>query len=64
MSKTDWQLSSLKMTVWVQTEDGAIVDTAPVVRRFIGQPLRNLASWMQQQGGFMVDLIKERNHVA
>ena len=50
-------LSSLRMTVGISVVDGIIVDAAPVVRKFVGQRLRNLVGWMQQHGGFkMVEL--------
>jgi len=45
------------MTVWVKTENETITDSAPVVKRFIGQPLRNLARWMSRQGGLQIDLL-------
>ena len=50
---TWWWLSSKVMTVGVATDDALIVrDSAPVVRRFIGQPIKRLADWMRRQGGF------------
>lgn len=45
-------LSSVKMTVLVVCRSGVVVYAAPVVRRFIGQSLRSLESWMVSQGGF------------
>lgn len=48
-----WWLSSLRMTVGVGIDARDIVrDGAPIVRRFIGQPSRNLGAWMRRQGGF------------
>ena len=35
------------MTVRVDVERGIIVRAAPIVRRFIGQPLVNLERWMR-----------------
>lgn len=54
----EWQFSSIKMTVWVQTECGIITDAATVVRRFVGQPMRKLAKWMSQQGGFRIEVLR------
>jgi len=52
----DWWLSSLRMTVGVTTDDdNVIVDAAPVVRKFVGQPLGNLIGWMSRQGGLQVE---------
>jgi hypothetical protein len=46
-------LSSNRMTVGVEVdEDDIIEDTPPIVRKFRGQPLANLARWMGWQGGF------------
>lgn len=58
--KTHW-LSSKSMTVAVEVNDaGIIVEAAPTVHKFIGQPLQNLFNWMQKQRGFIHDEIRER----
>lgn len=49
---SEWWLSSRRMTVVVEERDGIVVDAAPIVRKFIGQPLENLTRWMRQQGGY------------
>jgi len=50
---TWWWLSSEKMTVGVGIDEREIVrEGPPIVRRFIGQPSRNLGAWMRRQGGF------------
>lgn len=52
-SLREWHwLSSHSMTVAVQTLDGVIVNGAPIVRSFRGQPLDDLRRWMRRQGGF------------
>jgi len=49
-------LSNVKMTVAVETdEDDKIVEAAPIVRKFIGQPLEDLAMWMNKQDGFRIE---------
>lgn len=48
-------LSSKKMTVLVDVQDGRITEAAPVVRKFIGQPLQNLIRWMRRQGGLRIE---------
>jgi hypothetical protein len=45
-----WRLSNEKMTVLVKTKNGIITEAAPIVRVFIGQPLDNLAVWMDKMG--------------
>jgi hypothetical protein len=34
-------------TVKVNVEDGVIVQAAPIVRKFVGQPLANLLKWQK-----------------
>jgi hypothetical protein len=59
MPKTYW-LSSLKMTVGVDVDDNdRIIDGAPVIKTFIGQPLKNLIRWMSRQAGFHVQVLPE-----
>ena len=41
----DWWVSCPQFTVWARTSNGIILDSAPIVRRFIGQPLTNLIRW-------------------
>jgi hypothetical protein len=55
----EYYVSSVKLTVWVKvkTKNSIIVDTAPVTKSFIGQPLVHLVNWMRKQGGLrIVDL--------
>jgi len=47
VQRTVWCLSNPRLTVRVVTEAGTIVEAAPVVRKFIGQPLLNLLKWMR-----------------
>lgn len=49
-----WRLSNEKMTVLVKTKNGIITEAAPIVRVFIGQPLDNLAIWMDKMGSTTV----------
>lgn len=46
-----WWLSSRRMTVGVYVRDGYVVGGAPIVARFVGQPLDNLTRWMARQPG-------------
>lgn len=49
----EWWLSSKRMTIGVVTDQqGVIVETAPIARKFVGQRLSNLVRWMKKQGGF------------
>lgn len=50
---TIYWVSSGRMTFEVSVDERNIIrDTAPIGRKFIGQPLDNLARWMKRQGGF------------
>jgi hypothetical protein len=57
--KTYW-LSSKKMTVSVDVDDkNVIIDGAPIINVFKGQPLTNLANWMKKHGGFRIKKISD-----
>lgn len=45
-------LSSLKITIAIRIESGIIVESPPITRKFLGQPVANLARWLGDQGGF------------
>lgn len=50
---TAWWLSCNKFTVLVVVDDNHIItEAAPIVRRFVGQPARNLKTWMEKLGGY------------
>jgi len=50
--ETYW-ISTERWTVKVVTEaDGNIVDAAPLVRKFIGQPFKHLKEWAERKGGY------------
>jgi hypothetical protein len=60
----NYWLSSNKMTVTVETELRTyspgheleiIIESPPITRRFVGQPIRNLIDWMHKQGGFKME---------
>lgn len=51
MMKT-WWLSNIAMTVKVVVDHrGIIVDAAPIVRKFVGQPFENVCKWMNKRSG-------------
>lgn len=57
--KTFW-LSSHRMTVSVDVDNThTIVECAPIIRVFKGQPLQNLVNWMKKQGGFKSKRIRK-----
>ena len=48
-----WWFSCNKFTVFVETDDDSVIaKTAPVVRKFVGQPLSKLEAWFRGFGGF------------
>ena len=47
-------VSCLKFTVCVRTHNGVIVEAAPIVRKFVGQPTVNLLNWARKFGGLKV----------
>ncbi len=55
-------ISTERMTVGVITaSSGLIVEAAPIIHRFVHQPLGNLIRWMQRQPGFRLSKIGQVN---
>jgi hypothetical protein len=52
MTKRWYWLTTERMTVGVETENGRIIRTPPIIRKFQGQPIGNLVDWMRRQPGF------------
>jgi hypothetical protein len=55
-----WMLSNDNMTTWARTKNGIIMDAAPDVQSFIGQPLDNLANWLGKSGP--LDIVPLETH--
>lgn len=55
----EYWLSTNRMTFWAKLERGVVVDAAPIARRFIGQPSKNLGRWLRKQGGFKWEKLSE-----
>jgi hypothetical protein len=51
---TYW-ISNRVFTVRVEATDGVITEAAPIVRKFLGQPIDNLLNWARRQGGLIVE---------
>lgn len=47
-------LSTERMTVGVETENGIVTVSPPITRKFIGQPIDSLIRWMKKQSGFLM----------
>lgn len=53
-----WWLSNKQLTIKVEIDDNSNIKTAaPVVYKFIGQPLSNLIRWMNSMGKTEVNKI-------
>lgn len=57
MEETYW-ISSTKMTIIATCKNGIIVSGSPIIRKFIGQRLVGLISWLEKQGGLIVHKIE------
>lgn len=44
------------------SEDGVIIETPPIVQKFIGQPIRNLLRWAESLGGEFQVMSSEDSH--
>ena len=51
----EWWVSSPVMTIFVATVDGRIIDAAPIVRRFLGQDMGHLITWLERRTGAFID---------
>jgi len=49
-----WWMSCKSFTCFVETDEHDIVtrNSAPIVRVFVGQHIKNLVGWMKRIGGF------------
>lgn len=58
MKRPTQQYPTTRMTVYVATDyTGRILETAPITRKFINQPIGNLERWMRSMGGFRSERI-------
>lgn len=49
MSKTYWVTIPKTMTCTVATDaNGTVVEAAPILRKFLGQPVGNLERWVRR----------------
>jgi hypothetical protein len=56
-----WWVSCNRFTIRVETRDGTIVEAAPICRKFIGQPLRNLLAWAGHIGGLRFEKLEVKD---
>ena len=49
---TEYWLSTRHMTFWARVENGFVVDTAPIAKKFRGRPFERLEGWLRRQGGY------------
>lgn len=62
MTQGTWWFSNDRMTFGVTTNgEHIIIDAAPIARKFIGQPLTNLAKWMKRMGPTDIMLVRKEN---
>jgi len=47
-----WMVSSPEMTCAVEVKDGIVTDAPPILKKFIGQPSKQLGNWMRAMGDF------------
>lgn len=54
-----YYVSCKKFTCYVETtNEGIILNTAPILKRFIGQNLDNLLSWCKSFGERRIEVLK------
>ena len=53
-------VSTMKFTVRVEVDwHGRITDAATLVRKFVGQPWKNLVNWCRKIGGLRIKELSE-----
>ena len=52
-----WWFSTERITVGVEVKKGLVTQGPPIVQKFIGQPVMDLARWMRKQPGFRSALV-------
>lgn len=50
--KIVWWISTLSFTAGAVARDGVVVEAAPILRKFKGQPVSNLTDWASKLPGF------------
>jgi hypothetical protein len=60
MNTKEWWVSCNAWTCYVETQDKIIIDAAPILRRFIGQPSNNLKRGATKIGGFKMAILQGR----
>ena len=48
----DYWISTEKFTGFITIDNGIIVDAAPVMFKFVGQPVKNLTDWLRSKPQF------------
>lgn len=51
------------MTFAVRINNDLVVEGAPIIRRFIGQPAKNLGTWVRKQGDVQFTRLHQPTHV-
>ena len=57
MERVTWWVSCRRFTAKAVVIDGRIVDAAPILRKFIGQPITNLLDWARSLGDYRAEII-------
>lgn len=55
-----WWLSTYRMTVYIKVKEGKniIIESSPIVFKFIGQECFYLKKWLEKQGGLKIYRLK------
>jgi hypothetical protein len=59
VSNALYQVFLRNATAGVEAADGVVVNAAPLLGKFMGQPLKNLDGWVARNGGTMQLVSKE-----
>ena len=48
----EYQIDCERFCGYIKVENNIIVDSMPIVRKFIGQPVENLTKWAEKKFGY------------
>lgn len=53
-----YRVSNEKFTCAFKEDNCVVVDSAPILKRFVGQPVLNLFDWLDSIGEYQIDELK------
>jgi len=55
----EYQIDCEKFCGYIRVDDNILIETMPILQKFVGQPLSNLTAWVSKKFGYCT--LKEIN---